>query len=232
MSDFNLALPSPFPTHNVKVILAEHVDTTYRQRHLFYDEVAASIAAATESKTGNYMAYFPSYKYLEEVHARFQTLRPDVSTVSQHSRMSESQKEDFLELFAADNQHTVIGFAVMGGIFGEGIDLMGERLVGAIIVGVGLPQICLERDLIRGYYDEKGISGFSYAYAFPGMNRVLQAAGRVIRSAEDRGVIVLIDRRFAQPSYLELFPAHWGDVEHVDSAAQIRQAVSGFWVID
>jgi len=232
LSDFNLALPSPFPTHNIKVVLADHVDTTYRQRHLFYDEVAAAIAAATESKTGNYMAYFPSYKYLEEVHARFKALHPAVITVSQHSRMSESQKEDFLGLFAAGNEHTIIGFAVMGGIFGEGIDLMGERLVGAIIVGVGLPQICLERDLIRGYYDEKGISGFSYAYAFPGMNRVLQAAGRVIRSAQDRGIIVLIDRRFAQSSYLELFPAHWGDVERVDGAAQIRRAVSAFWVSD
>ena len=229
LSDFNIALPSPFPTHNVKVVLADHVDTTYRQRHLFYDEVAAAIAAATESKTGNYLAYFPSYKYLEEVHTRFRTLCPDVFSVSQRSRMSESEKEDFLGLFAADNEQTVIGFAVMGGIFGEGIDLMGERLVGAIVVGVGLPQICLERDLIRGYYDERGTSGFSYAYAFPGMNRVLQAAGRVIRSAQDRGVIILIDRRFAQPPYPELFPAHWGDVEQGDSAELIRSAVSSFW---
>ena len=232
LSDFNLVLPSPFPTDNLRVVVADHVDTTYRQRHLYYDEVAASIAAATGSKAGNYIAYFPSYKYLEEVHARFQALHPEVSTVSQRSRMSESQKEEFLALFAADNERTVIGFAVMGGIFGEGIDLVGERLVGAIIVGVGLPQIGLERDLIRGYYDERGTSGFSYAYAFPGMNRVLQAAGRVIRSAQDRGLIVLIDRRFAQPSYAELFPAHWGDVQRVDSAAQIRQVVSTFWVSD
>jgi DNA excision repair protein ERCC-2 len=230
LGDFNLALPSPFPTRNLRVVLADHVDTTYRQRHLYYDEVAASIAAASQSKVGNYIAYFPSYKYLEQVHARFLALNPEVFTVCQHSRMSEAQKEDFLTLFGADNERTVIGFAVMGGIFGEGIDLVGERLVGAIVVGVGLPQICLERNLIRSYYDEKGTSGFSYAYAFPGMNRVLQAAGRVIRSAQDRGIIVLIDSRFAQSSYLELLPAHWSDLHRVDSAAHIRQAVAAFWV--
>ena len=230
LADFNLSLPSPFPSHNLRVVLADHIDTTYRQRHLYYDEVAVSIAAATESKAGNYMAYFPSYRYMEEVHSRFHSANPGVNTVTQRSGMSESQKEDFLALFADANDRTVIGFAVMGGIFGEGIDLVGERLVGAIVVGVGLPQICLERDLIRGYYDEKGISGFAYAYAFPGMNRVLQAAGRVIRSAQDRGIVVLIDRRFAQPSYLELFPAHWQDFHRVGDAGELRRAVSSFWI--
>ena len=230
LADFNLSLPSPFPTHNLRVVLADHVDTTYRQRHLYYDEVAASIAAATGSKTGNYMVYFPSYKYMDEVCSRFRAAHPGTHTVSQRSGMSESQKDEFLSLFAADNDATVVGFAVMGGIFGEGIDLVGERLVGAIVVGVGLPQICLERNLIRGYYDEKGTSGFSYAYAFPGMNRVLQAAGRVIRSARDRGIVVLIDRRFAQDSYLELFPAHWRDFHRVGNAAEISGAVSAFWI--
>ena len=117
----------------------------------------------------------------------------------------------------------------MGGIFGEGIDLVGERLVGAIVVGVGLPQICLERDLIRRYFDDQNVSGFAYAYTFPGMNRVLQASGRVIRSEQDRGLILLIDRRFGQEQYRELFPAHWTDPKFTRGSDQISQETSMFW---
>jgi len=118
---------------------------------------------------------------------------------------------------------------VMGGIFGEGIDLVGERLVGAVVVGVGLPQLGLERDLIRHYYDERDIPGFEYAYTYPGMNRVLQAAGRVIRSESDRGLILLVDRRFGEERYGELFPAAWAQSRTVRGADAIAAAAAAFW---
>jgi DNA excision repair protein ERCC-2 len=117
----------------------------------------------------------------------------------------------------------------MGGIFGEGIDLVGERLIGVVVVGVGLPQICLERDLIRGYYDDKENAGFAYSYTYPGMNRVLQAAGRVIRSDSDRGLLLLIDKRFSREDYRELYPPAWGAVRFPRSGEEIRGEVSGFW---
>ena len=116
----------------------------------------------------------------------------------------------------------------MGGVFGEGIDLVGDRLIGAIIVGVGLPQLCVERDLIRDYFEERTGAGFDYAYTFPGMNRVLQATGRVIRSETDRGVVLLIDARFAEPRYRRLFPAWWHPAR-ARNTAEIRSALAKFW---
>ena len=143
--------------------------------------------------------------------------------------MSEREREAFLAVFTEDNARPTVGFAVMGGIFGEGIDLVGDRLVGAAIVGVGLPQICLERDLIRHYFDEADLPGFDYAYTFPGMNRVLQAAGRVIRTDADRGTVLLLDRRFDQRRYRRLFPLFWQDVYTVRSCEDIERSLGHFW---
>ncbi len=228
-SDFTLELASPFPPENVALVVDDHIDTTYRRRQHSYEEVAESIAALSGMKRGNYMAYFPSYRYMEEVCSRFRECHPAVDVHAQSRGMTELERERFLELFDDTNDDTVVGFAVLGGIFGEGIDLVGERLVGAAIVGVGLPQLCLERDLIRSYYDERETSGFTYAYAFPGMNRVMQAAGRVIRTAEDRGLILLIDRRFAQEPYAEILPPHWSRRHRTGSPEEISQTVAEFW---
>ena len=230
-SDFTLELASPFPPENVALVVDDHIDTTYRRRQHSYDDVAEAIAALSGMKRGNYMAYFPSYRYMEEVCHRFRDRYPDVDVHAQSRGMAELERERFLELFDDTNDDTVVGFAVLGGIFGEAIDLVGERLVGAAIVGVGLPQLCLERDLIRSYYGDRETSGFTYAYAFPGMNRVMQAAGRVIRTAEDRGLILLIDRRFSQEPYAELLPAHWNRRRHTGSPEEISQAVAEFWSV-
>ncbi len=228
--DFTLQLDSPFPTENLLVMVADHIDTSYRGRGRSYDDVAAAIAAAVGGRRGNYMVYFPSYKYLQEVLPRFEALAPaGTLAMAQIPAMGEAQKERFLGLFRVDNPSTVVGFAVMGGLFGEGIDLAGERLVGAVVVGVGLPQICLERDLIRGYYDEQENAGFAYGYAYPGMNRVLQAAGRVIRSDTDRGLLLLIDRRFSRADYREQYPPSWGAPRATRSGEAIRGEVSAFW---
>ena len=143
--------------------------------------------------------------------------------------MTEAERETFLAQFSTDNTETLIGFAVMGGIFGEGIDLVGERLIGAVVVGVGLPQLCLERDLIKGYFEQHNVSGFAYAYQYPGFNRVLQATGRVIRTEKDRGVIVLIDERFTHARYRRLFPAHWRGFQVVQGEDEIKDQLARFW---
>ncbi len=227
--DTLLSLASPFPRDNLRLLLADQIETTYKKRGATYGEVAESIAVAAAQRTGNYLAFFPSYRYMQEVAERFIADNVDVETLVQETGMSERAREAFLAVFEEDNDHTTVGFAVMGGIFGEGIDLVGERLVGAIVVGVGLPQICIERDLIRHYFDERDLPGFDYAYTFPGMNRVLQAAGRVIRTDEDRGIVLLVDRRFGQGRYRRLFPPSWNSVQTVRACEQIASALEPFW---
>jgi DNA excision repair protein ERCC-2 len=145
--------------------------------------------------------------------------------------MAEVERETFLEAFVHRPESTQVGFAVMGGLFGEGIDLVGDRLIGAAIVGVGLPQLCPERDLIRDYFRARLGAGFDYAYTIPGMNRVLQAVGRVIRSESDRGVVLLLDARFGQGHYRRLFPAWWRPV-HVRNAEEVKAGVQAFWMND
>src|SRR5439155_13549171 len=142
-----------------------------------------------------------SYNYLEHVHGIFRHAFPEVAVIAQTPGMKDNERDAFMDAFQQESKKTLLGFAIMGGIFGEGIDLVGDRLAGAIIVGVGLPQICLERDLIRDYFQENARAGFDYAYLYPGLTRVLQAVGRVIRSERDRGAALLIDDRFSQHRY-------------------------------
>ena len=219
--DRQLQLPSPFPPENLAVLVHKQIRTDFRARKETLDQVAQAIAALVQSRRGNYLVYLPSYQYLNDVRARFESLYPRLQVLAQQPGMTESEREAFLAKFAIEPSDTLVGFAVLGGIFGEGIDLVGERLIGAAIVGVGLPQLCLERNLIGDYFQEKSGGGFDYAYTFPGMNRVLQAVGRVIRSEEDRGVVLLIDPRFAEPRYRRLFPGWWR-VAWVRSSAEIN----------
>ena len=230
--DYLVRLDSPFPPEHLRLMLADHIDTTYKKRGETYGAVAESIAALIGQRPGNYLAFFPSYRYMEEVAERFIEAHPDIETLVQESGMSEREREAFLAVFDENNLNTTLGFAVMGGIFGEGIDLVGERLVGAVVVGVGLPQICLERDLIKHHFDERDIPGFEYAYTYPGMNRVLQAAGRVIRTDKDRGAILLVDRRFGQKRYRRLFPPSWHAVQSVRDSGHIARELEDFWVDD
>lgn len=207
--DEMVRLGSPFPKENLKVLIADGIKTSFRHRTSTFDSVCEAIREFVGARTGNYIAYFPSFAYLNEVFDRLKTHAPDLEIVAQTPNMTDAQRLDFLKRFEPNSEKTLLGLAAMGGVFGEGIDLVGERLVGAIIVGVGLPQLCLERNLIRAYFDEQGLDGFDYAYVFPGMNRVLQAVGRVIRSETDRGAVLLIDSRFSEERYRELFPAWW-----------------------
>lgn len=226
--DALLQLPSPFPPEHLAVLVQDRIRTHLKARAETLPEVVQAIRALVLGRPGNYLVYLPSYQYLATVHEQFQAIESAIPTLVQRSGMSESEREGFLAAFGVDRGETLLGFAVMGGVFGEGIDLVGERLIGAVIVGVGLPQLCVERDLIRDYFEGQASTGFDYAYTFPGMNRVLQATGRVIRSETDRGVVLLIDARFAEPRYRRLFPPWWLPAR-VRSPGDISQAVRRFW---
>ena len=223
-----LQLASPFPSEHLAVLVQDRIRTHFKARADSLLDVVQAIASLVEGRPGNYLAYFPSYQYLTAVQEQFHTLHPTVPILVQRPGMSEPERDAFLAAFAVEHGETLVGFAVMGGIFGEGIDLVGDRLIGAIIVGVGLPQLCVERDLIRDYFQEQTGAGFDYAYTFPGMNRVLQAIGRVIRSETDRGVVLLIDARFAEQRYRRLFPAWWQPAR-ARNTDEIKDALVKFW---
>ena len=227
--DGKLAVASPFSPDHLGLYIADTVSTTYKMRDQTYDEIVDRIAAMTGARTGNYLVFLPSYRYLEEVAGRFCAKELPVKVIRQVSGMTEAERSEFLQQFAVENQETLVGFVVLGGIFGEGIDLTGERLVGAVIVGVGLPQVCLEREIIREWFTKNQQPGFDYAYVYPGMNKVLQAAGRVIRTEYDRGLVLLIDERFAERRYKKLFPAEWRKAMSVKNAAGIAEKAQRFW---
>jgi DNA excision repair protein ERCC-2 len=228
-TSYKLKLGSPFPAENLCLMINDRISTKFRQRAATYDLVAEAISTAVEHKEGNYLVYFPSYHYLHEVYLRFTAQYPQVSVICQTSGMAEEEREEFLATFASNPDQTLVGFALMGGIFGEGIDLIGDRLSGAIVVGVGLPQIGMEREIIRSYYETTSRQGYEFAYMYPGLNKVLQAVGRVIRTEEDRGIVLLIDERFSQTSYKKLFPEEWKNIRYEANADSIRKTIESFW---
>ncbi len=223
-----LTLPSPFPPYNLGLFSADRMPTYYHQRKNSQEALCRLLLVFTQVRPGNFLIFFPSYSYMEMIHKQFIAAEPKAEVIVQEKDMSESQRHLFLAKFKAQNSRTLIGFAVLGGIFGEGIDLVGERLCGAAVVGVGLPGICLERELIRQYFEVKSEQGFEYAYQFPGINRVLQAAGRVIRSEKDRGVVLLVDSRYAEQRYKALLPPNWYATS-VYSPEYLRMFLMGFW---
>jgi len=228
-TSYKLKLTSPFPAENLCLLINDRISTKYKQRASTYDLVAEAISAAVLHKEGNYLVYFPSYDYLHEVYLKFRTQNQQVNVICQTPGMAEVEREGFLATFASNPEHTLIGFALMGGIFGEGIDLIGDRLSGAVVVGVGLPQIGLEREIIRSYYEATNQQGYEFSYMYPGFNKVLQAVGRVIRTEEDRGIVLLIDERFSLYSYKTVFPEEWKKVRYVANAESIRKTIGSFW---
>jgi len=198
--DARFILPSPFPREHFKVLLASGVNTTLKKRASTHVEVALYLERLTEGKLGNYLIFFPSYQYLEAVKAELK-LAKDTVLIVQSKDMTTADREGFLNHFTMMPKSTTIGLAVLGGIFSEGIDLVGDRLIGVGIVSVGLPQLSFARDLIAAFQSSRGHDGFTFAYVYPAINKVLQAMGRVIRSEEDRGVALLIDERFLREEY-------------------------------
>jgi len=196
-----IRLGSPFDSKNLGLFVADYISTKYRNRDNSYIPIADAIAKVAQEKKGNYFAFFPSYQYLRRVLDIFTETYPHIHIIVQESTMTEEQREAFLSKFDGESRTTLIAFGVLGGIFSEGIDLVGDRLIGAIIVGVGLPQLSLEVNLIMDYFNNKNNRGYEYAYLFPGMNKVLQGAGRVIRTEKDKGIVCLIDDRFTSYQY-------------------------------
>lgn len=223
-----LQLASPFSPENLAVLIQDRIQTHFKGRAESIGEVVAAIGTLVSGRRGNYLVYFPSYQYLNDVLREFQAAHPTLQVLVQRPGMTEPERDAFIAAFSVEHGETLVGFAVLGGIFGEGIDLVGERLIGAVIVGVGLPQLCVERNLIRDYFQRQNASGFEYAYTFPGMNRVLQAVGRVIRSETDRGVVLLIDARFNEMRYRKLFPPWWKYLR-VRHTSGLEEAVGDFW---
>lgn len=222
---------SPFADDQKIVVVGSDVSTRYRSRGTsMYKKIARYIHDTAMARRGNYMAFFPSYKFMSDVLAvyREEFDEPGINWVAQSRYMNEMDREIFLENFYEDPRMTMVGFCVMGGVFAEGIDLIGSRLIGAVVVGCGLPQVGTRTELLRTYYEEKTGDGFNYAYLYPGMNKVLQSAGRVIRTTEDRGVIVLLDDRFLGRDCLMMFPREWS--EYVPCKVhEVRAVLDRFW---
>jgi Rad3-related DNA helicase len=206
--DYAIVIPSPFRKEQLDVLLLP-VSTRYRDRERSKGPIAAMLHRVTRERPGNYLVFFPSYEYMNDVYARFAETEFPGEVLVQQGGMSEEERESFLASFQSGAERSLVGFAVMGGVFSEGIDLTGDRLTGVVVVGVGLPQFGRERDWIRQYFDGTGKNGFDYAYKYPGMNKVLQAGGRLIRTEQDHGTLVLVDDRFLQPDYNALLPEEW-----------------------
>ena len=227
---YGIYVQFPFSAKNRRILIGSDVSSRYtRRNHTEYRKIAEYISRCVWQRQGNYMVFFPSYRLMEDVYQVYEEeFSVDwVRCIRQNSDMTEREREEFLEEFQS-REGTLVGFCVLGGIFSEGVDLTGESLIGAIIVGTGLPQIGSEREILKEYYDRKKQSGFDYAYRYPGMNKVLQAAGRVIRTKEDRGVILLLDDRFLGRDYGEIFPREWKDRSSC-RLNTVEEAVSRFW---
>lgn len=224
----NYVASSPFPAANQRVIIADYIETTYQKRPASLPKIVEALELMVTEQAGNYFVFAPSYVYLKEIYLAFQEATAGRFELQiQEREMDEVAREKFLATFRGQ-QKPVIGFALLGGIFSEGVDLPGTALVGAAIVGVGLPQLNPTTDLERDYFQGKNGQGFQFAYQLPGMNKVLQAAGRVIRTPEDRGVILLLDARFTAPHYKKLLPPNW-QIGVAHNARGLASGLADFW---
>ena len=247
-TDYEVYAKSTFQEEKKALLIANDVTSRYTRRSAEeFQRIARYIFEVVRQRYGNYMVFLPSHLFLEQVYACFmeQYFDPHImECMVQEDYMSEAKREEFLLRFQGNQECVLskqidfeieelddtilIGFCVMGGIFSEGIDLKHDSLIGAIIVGTGIPQIGCERELLKNYFDAQGENGFDYAYRYPGMNKVLQSAGRVIRTAQDIGVVVLLDERFLEPQYKRMFPREWSQYEVVN-VSQVSRKIESFW---
>mgnify|MGYP000924985229 FL=1 len=231
--NYAVYIDSSFDTKKRLLMNGVDVSTRYTMRSReMYQRYATYIFRVVKAKMGNYLIFFPSYRFMEDVYQEFTQLlasdEEEMELVIQQKHMDEEERENFLRAFEMGREKSLIGFGVLGGIFSEGIDLTNEKLIGTLIIGTGLPQVCNEREILKSYFDQKGLYGFDYAYRYPGMNKVLQAAGRVIRTEKDRGVIALLDERFNYSQYRKMFPREWHNCSKT-SLNTIVQQVEDFW---
>ena len=222
-------MDSVFDPKNRLLLLGTDVTSKYTRRgDEEYLKYATYIRTIVNGKQGNYMVFGPSYKFLEDIYTRYEGFGDDVDIIIQKQNMTEAEREEFLGEFDKVRTKSMVAFCTLGGIFSEGIDLVGGKLIGSIILGAGLPQVGNERKLMSDFFDESGKNGFEYAYLYPGMNKVIQAAGRLIRTKDDVGVIALLDDRFRLLSYRKTFPREWNDAEFT-TIDDISLKVTNFW---
>ncbi len=228
--DYAVYAESPFDEKNRLVTVGYDVSTKYTKRNEnMYQKYAQYIKQIISAKRGNYLVFFPSYRFMEDVESAFSKhLTEDIICVMQEQNMNEEKREEFLQQFEVEREENLVGFCVLGGVFSEGIDLKEERLIGAIIIGTGLPQVCNEREILKQYFEKQGENAFDYAYLYPGMNKVLQAAGRVIRTEQDTGIVALLDERFQEWRYTENFPREWKKIEYCN-VNNIEDKMRQFW---
>ncbi len=224
-----LRLGSPFAKENLLLMVQPNVSTRFKNRLTTIQDITSSILTFIKHRVGNYFVFFPSYAYLKSIHDELIKEEMDVEIIAQNRDMTEKEKNLFLKSFINNPSRTHLGLVVLGGAFSEGIDLIGDRLIGAIIVGVGLPTISFERDLIKDYYQKKNGQGYLYSYVNPGMNRVMQAVGRVIRSEQDRGMVLLIDDRYLTWTYQDLFKNEWRHYEVITTNEEMDTLIAEFW---
>ena len=224
-----LEIASPFDSSQLSVTIMDKISTRHSEREDTLVAVSRVIAATISAKRGHYMIFSPSFAYSEALYKVFSAKYPKIKILLQKRNMTRQEKTEFLEQFEKNDGTYLVAFAVTGSIFSEGIDLVGDSLIGAVIVGISIPALSSEREAIAAYYDEKCDEGKQFAYIYPGINRVLQAGGRVIRREGDKGVIVLIDDRFADPIYKKSMPELWSDIEYHSDPKALRERLDKFW---
>lgn len=224
-----LTLDSPFAKEQLAVAIVDKVSTRSSERDKTLPAVLRVIAATVSARRGNYMVFAPSYEYVRMLSEAFRMKYPKIRTLTQTQGMRNEEREAFISAFNKEDENYLVAFCVTGGVFSEGIDLWGERLIGAIVVGITLPSLSFEREAMCAYFEGKYESGKEYAYIYPGFNKVLQAGGRVIRREGDRGVVVLVDDRFADPIYKKGIPSLWRGVKYIQDAKALREYLDRFW---
>lgn len=229
-SDCNmLQLPSPYERENFCVAVMDKISTRYEHREATLSDVLDVIVTTVEARSGNYFVFSPSYEYSKRICDAFAKKMPDAKVLYQSSGMTYSERQKFLSEFENEGSGTTVGFCVMGGVFSESVDLPGKKLIGCIIIGNGAGAVTPERELLQEFYQNKYENGYEYAYTYPGMNRVLQAAGRVIRDDGDRGVAILIDDRYSSEVYRSLMPEHWHSLKYVGNKETLAALLRIFW---
>ena len=228
-SDDAILADSPFDPSQLSVNIVDSVSTRFSEREQTTLAALRVIASTVSAKRGNYIVFSPSFAYSDALARAFQAKYPKIRVLVQRRNMTHAERNEFLAALNTPDGSYLVAFCVMGGIFAEGIDLVGDKLIGAVIVGIGIPSLSYEREAIAAYYQDKYEMGKEYAYLYPGMNRVFQAAGRVIRREGDRGVIVLIDDRFRDPLYKKSLPGLWSGVRFIGNPKELREALDTFW---
>lgn len=221
-----IELESPFPQENLDIIINNRISTKYKERINSIDTIIEAIEILTSNKNGNFIVFFPSYQYMQMVLDCMEL--DDIELIVQKNNMSDDEREEIINKFK-NTTNTKVGFFVMGGVFSEGIDYLGDALSGVIIVGVGLPMVCDENNILKDFFEIKYSQGFDYAYVYPGFTKVIQAVGRVIRSDSDRGIAILIDERFTYSKYLSLMPPHWTNKKCITNIFDLKNEIKDFY---